>query len=108
MPEPSTGGAQQHSGLYRVMEELLRLDDQMPVVQALLFLYVAEHTSQGGKSGIEIAADLGLGQPRVSRNLKLLEDAELIVRHKDQFGALRAVPTKQGQKFLARLQTLNH
>ncbi len=93
--------------LARVLEELLSYDEQMPVIQGLMFLYVAAHSHEGeGPTGLDISTALHVQPPRVSRNLALLEDAELIERHKGHQGAKHARVTRKGQQLLERLTGL--
>jgi len=85
------------------MAELLRLDDNMPVIKALIFLHVAAHP---GVSGLEVSEQLRLDPSRVSRNLQGLEEAKLIKREKDEFGSVRNRVSPAGGRFLSSLTRL--
>ena len=86
--------------LARVMEELLRLDNTMPVVQALMLLYIAGRSGSIPPSGRDIALALDLSEARVSRNLALLETAGLIARRKDDAGFQRNRISPAGAVYL--------
>jgi DNA-binding MarR family transcriptional regulator len=94
--------------LSNVMEQFLGLDSNMPVIQALIFLFVASRDlAQGvGPTGQDISEALKLDASRVSRNLARLAEAGLIERERGDMGVKRNTITKTGRKYLDRLTNL--
>jgi len=91
--------------LSRVMEALLSLDGNMPVIQGLIFLYVAsqDRGTGTGPNGLAIAEALKIDATRVSRNLTRLTSAGLIAREMGDMGQKRNHITKAGWSYVERL-----
>jgi DNA-binding MarR family transcriptional regulator len=94
--------------LSNVMEEFLSLDSNMPVVQALIFLFVASRDlAQGvGPTGQDISEALKIDASRVSRNLARLAEAGLVERERGDMGVKRNTITTTGRKYLNHLTNL--
>lgn len=105
MQSPSTPPPRQALGLFRVMGDLLRLDPNMPVAQALILTFVGARGRSQGPSVSDIAAHLEMSESRVSRNLTSLESAGLIAKGRDavNFRVKIVTMTPAGASFLARL-----
>jgi DNA-binding MarR family transcriptional regulator len=97
-------------GLYRVMDELFRTDSNMPVAQAVIFLFIAARSADPASAPTmtDIAVALSTDVSRVSRNVKLLCEAGLVETQRDPLDPRSKLSfvTAQGHAFLTRLTTL--
>lgn len=92
------------AGLRSLLGELHRLDNTMPVSQALILFYVAGRISNP-PSLREVASALELQESRVSRNCALLEDMGVIGKHRDPLDVRTKFVslTPLGEAFVAKL-----
>lgn len=108
-PKPAPKGT---AALYRAMDEMFRIDSNMPVGTVLILMLVAlkSGTPNEAPTLSDIASAVGMDLSRVSRNVKTLVESGLVGTRRDALDPRSKLTylTDEGHRLVTRItDTLN-